>query len=231
MAKTEKVAPIEEKKPEPPKDLQALISYLQKNLKVPKSQYNKFGEFYYRDAEDILEGVKLLLPEGSSIECEDEPVIIGDRFYIKSVVELTYMGQTRKRTASAREPLSKKGMDEMQISGAASSYARKRALDGLLAIDDTKDSDKTSKEKPPEKDKSDPSVSMAPASQEEKNEIEANALRTALNLINAAQSIDALSKLWKSHSSKWVKLPSYEEIEECKNFKKEELTNQMNGVR
>lgn len=202
-------------------DIQDVLSYIQRSIKAPKSQYNKFGNYYYRDAEDILEAVKKILPVGATIELEDEPVFVADRVYIKSSAILNFKKETKTRSAYSREPLVKKGMDEMQITGATSSYARKGALGGLLAIDDTKDSDKTSKEKPQTAENRD--FSMSPATEEEKLEMEKTALDTAISMINAAQTVDALAQLWTANSKKWVKLPSYDEIEECKNFKKEEL--------
>lgn len=202
--------------------MQGLMSYFQKNLKVPKNQYNKYGDFFYRDAEEILECAKAIMPEGCTIELEDEPVVIVDRFYVKSTATVSYKQWSHSRTAYAREPLTKKGMDESMITGATSSYARKSALGGLFAIDDTADSDKTSKEKPGV-DKKDPNFSMAPGTQEEKAEMEDNAYRTAIKMIETAETVDALSKLWSANSKHWVKLPRYDDIERIKNERKKKL--------
>ena len=115
---------------------------VQKNLVAPKSNYNNFGKYKYRSAEDILESVKPLNAEnGLLLTITDEPVYIGDRNYIKATATITDGTDTIEVTAYARESASKKGMDESQITGTASSYARKYALNGLYLIDDTKDAD------------------------------------------------------------------------------------------
>jgi len=121
-----------------------LLNKIQKALKAPKGQRNTFGNYNYRSCEDILEAVKPLLGEATLI-ITDEIVLIGDRYYVKASALLHQANGTMiaSATAYAREALTKKGMDEAQITGAASSYARKYALNGLLAIDDTKDADTT----------------------------------------------------------------------------------------
>ena len=124
--------------------LQQRLIVAQSELKAPKGQYNSFGKYKYRSAEDILEAVKPVNEKnGLFLRLYDEPVMVGDRMYIKATAEITdeLNSQTYKVTAYAREPLSKKGMDESQITGTASSYARKYALNGLYLIDDTKDAD------------------------------------------------------------------------------------------
>ncbi len=122
------------------------LAHIQSALKAPKSQYNEFGKYKYRKAEDILESVKPLLAEtGCTLTCSDELILIGDRYYIKATSRLidTESGEHIETTAYAREEEEKKGMDGSQITGASSSYARKYALNGLLCIDDTADSDTT----------------------------------------------------------------------------------------
>ena len=122
------------------------INKIQVELKAPKSQRNNFGNYNFRNCEDILEALKpLLLREKIIIQLSDELVQTGDRFYIKATATLIDVesGEKHSTTTFAREELSKKGMDGSQITGASSSYARKYALNGLLAIDDTKDSDTT----------------------------------------------------------------------------------------
>ena len=116
------------------------LSRIQMELKAPKNKYNKFGNYYYRNAEGILEAVKPLL-NGLALIINDEPVLIGERFYIKATATLTDGEEEVSATAYAREDREKKGMDGAQITGACSSYARKYALNALLMIDDTKDSD------------------------------------------------------------------------------------------
>jgi len=120
------------------------VSQLQVALNAPKNQVNKFGGYKYRSCEDILSAVKPLLKEYQlALTVGDEIIQLGDRFYIKSTATLrdTESAAFIENTAFAREAASKKGMDESQITGSASSYARKYALNGLLCIDDTKDAD------------------------------------------------------------------------------------------
>ena len=117
---------------------------VQRDLKAPKNQYNSFGKYRYRSCEDILEGVKPILQEyGCAIVLSDTIEQIGDRFYVKATATFydCDTGESVSNTAYARESDDKKGMDASQITGTASSYARKYALNGLLLIDDTKDAD------------------------------------------------------------------------------------------
>lgn len=115
---------------------------VQSQLKVPKNQYNDYGGFKYRSCEDILEAVKpLLQKEGLYVTIADDIVVIGERFYVKATATLSDGENAISNHAFAREDAAKKGMDGSQVTGTASSYARKYALNGLLAIDDTKDAD------------------------------------------------------------------------------------------
>ncbi len=117
---------------------------VQQELKVPKSLYNSFSKFNYRSAEQILEEAKKALAEYKLlIHVSDEMVQLGDRYYIKATARVTDTESDNfiETYGYAREELTKKGMDSMQITGATSSYARKYALNGLFAIDDTKDAD------------------------------------------------------------------------------------------
>lgn len=125
---------------------------LQTELKAPKSLYNKFGEYNYRSAEDILEALKpLLKKKKATMTISDDIMLIGDRYYIKATVSLLDGEKAgvviAETTAFAREPLEKKKMDPAQITGATSSYARKYALNGMFLIDDTKDSDTDAQQK------------------------------------------------------------------------------------
>ena len=122
-----------------------ILQAIQHELKAPKNQENKFGGYRYRSCEDILEAVKPLLDKyEATLTISDDIFLIGERYYIKATATLLdikggeVLAQT---TAFAREPVAKKGSDESQITGAASSYARKYALNGLFCIDDTKDAD------------------------------------------------------------------------------------------
>lgn len=124
------------------KTLQQKLIEIQSELKAPKSQFNKFGGYNYRNCEDILEAVKPLCAKHEIVPLlSDEIVMIGDRFYIKATAKVTDGKEEIATTAFARESKDKKGMDESQITGSASSYARKYALNGLFCIDDTKDAD------------------------------------------------------------------------------------------
>lgn len=115
---------------------------VQQELKAPKSNFNKFGNFFYRSAEDILEAVKPLNAKyGLVLTLKDEPVLVGERYYIKATARIADGNESHEVTAYARESQAKKGMDDSQITGTASSYARKYALNGLFLIDDTKDAD------------------------------------------------------------------------------------------
>jgi hypothetical protein len=118
------------------KNIQAL-------LKAPKGQFNNFGKYKYRSCEDIVEAVKPLLADaGYHLNITDDVVLVGDRFYIKATASVWHdQSLIAVASAFAREPEEKKGMDSSQITGTASSYARKYALNGLFAIDDTKDAD------------------------------------------------------------------------------------------
>lgn len=121
--------------------LQKVVA-VQSELKAPKNQYNSFGEYKYRSCEDILEGVKPLLKKyGLYLKLSDAVELIGDRYYIKATATLSDVDNCISTSAYAREQLEKKKMDASQVTGAASSYARKYALNGLFAIDDTKDAD------------------------------------------------------------------------------------------
>jgi hypothetical protein len=117
-----------------------LLNEIQQKLKVPKGQKNDFGNYKYRSCEDILEAAKPLLGE-ATLTITDEIILIGDRYYVKALVTLSLGEESKSTIAYAREAFAKKGMDESQITGAASSYARKYALNGLFCIDDTRDAD------------------------------------------------------------------------------------------
>ena len=118
---------------------------IQSELKAPKNQFNKFGGYKYRSCEDIMEALKpVLLKHEANCFISDEVVLIGERYYLKATVTLTLKDATcYKTTAFAREEETKKGMDASQITGSASSYARKYALNAMFSIDDTADADAT----------------------------------------------------------------------------------------
>ena len=118
------------------------LGEVQYNLKAPKGQVNSFGHYNYRSCEDILEAVKPLLHEaGLTLTLSDDVIAVGNRIYVKATATVTNGTDSVSNTAFAREAETKKGMDDSQVTGTASSYARKYALNGLFCIDDTKDAD------------------------------------------------------------------------------------------
>lgn len=119
------------------------LSAIQSRLKAPKGQYNRFGGYRYRSCEDILEAVKPLLAENAcTLVVTDDIELVGSRFYVKATATIRNgAGESETAVAFAREEEVKKGMDAAQVTGSASSYARKYALNGLFCIDDTKDPD------------------------------------------------------------------------------------------
>lgn len=120
--------------------IQEKLAGIQQVLKAPKGQRNDFNHFNFRSCADIVEAVKPHL-EGATLTLSDDVVAVGDRVYVKATATLSIGSESLFTTAFAREAVSKKGMDDSQITGTASSYARKYALNGLFAIDDTKDAD------------------------------------------------------------------------------------------
>lgn len=122
------------------KELIAKLENIQKHLSAPKSQYNNFGKYSYRNCEDILQAVKPLL-DGCVITVTDSIEMVGNRIYVKAKASITDGDNTISAEAFAREAEDKKGMDSSQLTGSTSSYARKYALNGLLLIDDNKDAD------------------------------------------------------------------------------------------
>lgn len=129
------------------KNIESRLLAIQSELKAPKSQYNSFGKYNYRNCEDILEAVKpLCAKHGAVLKLSDNLVQIGERYYITATAMLANIenpSEIISAMAFAREEERKKGMDDSQVTGASSSYARKYALNALFCIDDTKDSDAT----------------------------------------------------------------------------------------
>ena len=167
------------------------LAVIQNLVKAPKGQFNSFGKYKYRSAEDILEAVKQVVnPMGFSITVSDTIVNLGDRYYIKATATLTNGNETWSTDGYAREEESKKGMDGSQVTGASSSYARKYALNGLFALDDTKDSDATNTHG---KD-----LSTGPAKPTPKAEVklELNEFQEIQEIINGTGTIAQLTSLW-----------------------------------
>lgn len=161
---------------------------IQSELKAPKGQFNAYGKYKYRSCEDILEAVKPILKKNNcTLLLSDSLIYVGERYYIKATATLVNAeGKSVSTEAYAREEETKKGMDASQITGASSSYARKYALNGLLCIDDNKDSDTTNTgDNAP--------AAPAKASKEDNAEVE-----KAIAEINAAKSkedlINAIAK-------------------------------------
>ena len=121
------------------------LNVIQSKLNAPKDLKNNFGNYFYRSCESILRALKPLLEENKcTLTITDEVVQVGERFYVKATATLkNEAGEVETTSAFAREPINKKGMDDSQVTGATSSYARKYALNGLFAIDDSRDSDIT----------------------------------------------------------------------------------------
>lgn len=122
------------------------LSEIQQKLKAPKNQFNKFGGYNYRSCEDILEAVKPILGN-CVLTITDDIREVGGRVYVQATARLSDGSDVVEVNALARESETKKGMDDSQITGAASSYARKYALNGLFCIDDNKESDQTNQHK------------------------------------------------------------------------------------
>jgi len=162
------------------------LAQIQRELKAPKGQRNDFGGFNYRSCEDILTAVKPLLGD-ATLTISDEIVLIGDRYYVRATATLIYDKEQHSVSAYARETATKKGMDEAQITGAASSYARKYALNGLFAIDDTKDPDSGDNRDKKEKD----TESMVKSSEQLSKYID-----HIDKLDSAAKVIDYVSGIW-----------------------------------
>ncbi len=206
-----------------PDDVHELLSLIQRKLKAPKSQHNKFGNYNYRNCEDILEAVKPLLPTGAWMKVSDEIVTIGDRFYVKATARLFYKGAYEENTAYAREPLAKKGMDESQITGATSSYARKYSLNGLLLIDDTKDADSDDKSNSKTSDDRAAAKALGGGVKSHLDEDQINVMYDqALKSLDGCVDFDGLKKVWANywktkttfHADQWNDIE--QKYNECK---------------
>ena len=186
--------------------LQKLID-VQGKLKAPKGQYNNFGKYKYRSCEDILEAVKPLLVErGLLLTIKDEVLMVGERYYIRAIAAITDGTNSIEAVAFAREEETKKGMDSSQVTGAASSYARKYALNGLFCIDDNKDSDTTNYGE---------KSAQTGAKQADENPLLDMAISDARN----APDLRALQEVWNNYPE----LKSHPRFQEAKDRRKAEL--------
>lgn len=181
---------------------------VQSQLKAPKNQRNNFGGFNYRSCEDILEAVKpLLKAEGLCLTITDDIVMLGDRFYVKATATLTDGERSLPSQAFAREEASKKGMDGSQVTGTASSYARKYALNGLLAIDDSKDADALNHGTP------------IKAIDTTKDAAKGKDFNKAIEEAKNAPSIAALNAIYKKYETRYGKDTDF--LNECTTRKKQ----------
>lgn len=197
------------------KEFYARLATIQHTLNAPKGQYNNFGKYHYRSCEDILEGVKPLL-DGLFLSISDEIVLIGDRYYVKSTATITDGETSHSATAMAREALDKKGMDEAQITGATSSYARKYCLNGLFGIDDSKDADSNEHKQQQN--------NARPQQQQQKPKPQPDAVLAAFS--EAALQKTTLEELKQAFAKAWQMLegtPEQAKAKEVYEMKKSEL--------
>lgn len=187
--------------------IQTKLLSVQRHLKAPKGQYNSFGKYNYRSCEDIVEAAKPVLAD---IECTlvltDDIIEVGGRVYVKATAVLSDdEGASVFTTAFAREPASKKGMDESQITGTASSYARKYALNGLFAIDDTKDADTDNYQHQQQNSKPEPANATTAKS--------INAMREAIAETDPSSCLEAWGELSKQEKSAvWKQFSKTEQV-------------------
>lgn len=165
------------------------LTNIQARLVAPKNQYNTFGKYKYRSAEDILNALKPLLKDNDcSLTISDDIALIGNRFYVKATATLkNATGEVESVSAYAREEETKKGMDGSQVTGTASSYARKYALNGLFCIDDTKDADYLN--------------NGENGSNGASNAARTTTLAEAIADVYAAKSRDELVQVWKNNTA------------------------------
>lgn len=178
------------------KTLASKLSEIQSELKAPKDQFNAFGKYKYRSAENILTAVKpLLIKYGLTLMLNDFIEMIGNRYYIRAEVTVTDGIESLKSQAYAREDEFKKGMDGSQVTGASSSYARKYALNGMFAIDDTKDADalNVSKEYTDSASSIDKYITTL-------DQVRDSDLIAGLKQVAAAKSVAELSAVWKANA-------------------------------
>lgn len=200
-------------------DFYSKLIKVQATLNAPKGQYNSFGKYNYRSCEDIMGAVKPLLAEHGLVQfVSDEIELIGDRYYVKATVTVTDGKTTHSVSALARESLSKKGMDDAQVTGSTSSYARKYALNGMYNIDDTKDAD-TNQYREQAKNKANQQVKQQ-ATGFNPDEVLAKATSAM-----SACDMNTLQKLWATYSKDLKQCPEQlSKLEEVKNIRKQELS-------
>lgn len=184
----------------------SILTDIQQKLNAPKNQYNNFGKYKYRSCEDILEGLKPHLKEhNASVVINDDLVLIGDRYYVKSTSSLydKDMQVIASNSAYAREELTKKGMDGSQITGTASSYARKYSLNGLFLIDDTKDADSMDNS---QEEKTEPTPEAKPAGNGFVTEKQVKLIQTRISKLKLGEDVVSMLKTHYNIES-WKELP------------------------
>lgn len=192
------------------------LAEIQAKLKAPKGQFNSFGKYHYRSAEDILEAVKKVVnPMGFSIVLTDQVKEIGGRIYVESTASLFNGELEYNATGYAREEETKKGMDGSQITGSASSYARKLALNGLFAIDDTKDSDATNDHGKSQESKVSQAKGAIPAPTQFDIEF-----KELIDFVNGSKTMDDLKFKWNNLTDQ---AKANKEIQQLFNHRKAEL--------
>ena len=192
---------------------------VQATLNAPKGQRNTFGNYNYRSCEDIMGAVKPLLAEHGLVQfVSDEIVMVGDRFYVKATVTVTDGKTTHEVHGFARESLAKKGMDDAQVTGSTSSYARKYALNGMYNIDDTKDAD-TNEYRQQAQQKANNSVK-----QQATGFNPDDALNKAMSAVSAAD-MNTLTALWNQYGKDLKSYPDQlEELKGACSARRKELT-------
>ena len=185
--------------------LQESLVAIQSKLKAPKNQYNSFGKYKYRSAEDILEAVKPLLAEHNVVlNMSDRIELIGTRYYLVCTAKVIKGEEEIISEGRAREDESKKGMDGAQVTGASSSYARKYALNGLFCIDDTKDADtdEYAKQQAAPKQQAKQAAKPAQPAPQPYPELDMEKELLAESEANQAQSSTELTAIWNKYTLK-----------------------------
>jgi len=180
------------------KTVMQTLADIQARLNAPKDQRNNFGKYNYRKAEDIIAAYKGLKVEGASLVMSDSMSVVGQQIFLTATVRFTFEGETVEATGCAMHALTKKGMDEAQITGAASSYARKYALCGLFAIDDSEhDPDGKDNSEKPQQRKPDPKPS-----QQQAQPTPEERMRRMDAALKKCDDANALNELWNSDNFK-----------------------------
>lgn len=183
------------------------MATIQAMVKAPKNQFNSFGKYAYRSAEDIVEAVKPIInPLGFHLTLSDEVILVGERYYIKSTASISNGQLTFSASAFAREEFDKKGMDTAQISGSTGSYSRKYALNGLFALDDTKDPDATNTHgKDQKKVQNEVAKPIEP-------KIELGEFQEIQTIVNGCINIAQLTELWADMEDYYKVIPSVKDL-------------------